>query len=294
MASTSAFIARLESRFAEGARVCVGLDSDYAKLPASIKSAHPSPEEAVFVFNREIVEATARYASAFKPNSAFYEALGDSGLRALKRTSLYIHEHYPDIPVILDAKRADIGSTNEAYVRAVFDDLEMDAVTVHPYLGREALEPFLARKDRGIFVLAKTSNPGSGEFQNLTVDGEELYKTVARHVAEEWNRNGNCGLVVGATYPEELKTVRALAPDMPILVPGLGAQGGDVAATVAAGKGAHSFGLILNSSRGIIFASGGEDFAAAAEAAAAELSGAIIAAERLPASTDSARTGAAG
>ena len=280
MTSTSAFIARLESRFSEGARVCIGLDSDYEKLPASVKDAHSSPEEAVFVFNREIIEATARYASAFKPNSAFYEALGDSGIRALKRTSLYIHEHYPDIPVILDAKRADIGSTNEAYACAIFDDLEMDAVTVHPYLGREAIQPFLDRKDRGIFVLAKTSNPGSGEFQDAKVGDEELYKLVARHVAEEWNQNGNCGLVVGATYPEELAVVRAIASDMPFLVPGLGAQGGDVAATVAAGKGARSFGLVLNSSRGIIFASGGEDFAAAAETAAAELSGAIIAAER--------------
>lgn len=280
MASTSAFIARLELRFSEGARVCVGLDSDYDKLPATVKDAHSSPEEAVFVFNREIVEATAQYASAFKPNSAFYESLGDSGIRALKRTSLYIHEHYPDIPVILDAKRADIGSTNDAYARAIFDDLEMDAVTVHPYLGREALQPFLDRKDRGIFVLAKTSNPGSGEFQDVEVDGEKMYARVARHVAEAWNKNGNCGLVVGATYPEELAAVRAIAPELPLLVPGLGAQGGDVAATVKAGKGTHSFGLILNSSRGIIFASGGDDFAAAAASAAAELSGEIIAAER--------------
>ncbi len=283
MATDCEFIAKLGGRFADGARVCVGLDSDYNQLPASVKAAHQSPEEAVFVFNREIVDATARYASAYKPNSAFYEALGDQGYRALKRTALYIHEHYPDIPIILDAKRADIGSTNAAYAQSIFDDLEMDAVTVHPYLGREALKPFLERKDRGIFVLAKTSNAGSGEFQDVLVSetGEPLYKLVSRHVADEWNGNGNCGLVVGATYPKELADIRALIGEMPILMPGLGAQGGDVAEAIRAGKGAKGFGLIVNSSRGIIFASAGEDFAAAAETAAAKLSGEIIAAERV-------------
>lgn len=273
--ATQQFMEMLEARFAAQKLVCIGLDSDMAKLPAVIREEYASPEEALFIFNRRIIDATADLASAFKPNAAFYEAEGEAGHRALRRTADYLKEHYPDIPLILDAKRADIGNTNEGYVRAVFDEIGADAVTVHPYLGKEALEPFLARKDKGVFVLAKTSNPGSGEFQDLLVDGEPLYQRVARNAATGWNGNGNCGLVVGATYPEELKKVRAIVGDMPILVPGIGAQGGDVVATISAGKGKSSFGLVINSSRGILYASHGEDFAEAARTATEVLSGSI-------------------
>lgn len=268
MASRSEFIVRLEERFAEKRFACVGLDSDFSKLPDTVKDGRTSPEEVIFVFNRAIVDATHEYASAFKPNAAFYEAEGDQGWRALKRTAKYIKEKYPEIPVILDAKRADIGNTNEAYAHAIFDDLEMDAVTIHPYLGQDAVEPFLERKDKGIFVLVKTSNAGSGEFQDLKIEGTELYKVIAERVASNWNSRGNVGVVVGATYPEELKAVRDIVGEMPILVPGLGAQGADIEKAVRAGKAGHTFGLILNSSRGIIFASSGEDFAEAAGAAA--------------------------
>lgn len=275
---TSEFMLKLEARFLAQKLVCVGLDSDIAKLPQGLLAEHASPEEALFVFNRGIIEATADLVSAFKPNAAFYEAEGEAGYRALKRTAEYLKEHYPEIPLILDAKRADIGNTNESYARGIFDDLLMDAVTVHPYLGKEALAPFLARKDKGIFVLVRTSNPGAGEFQDLTVEGMPLYQRVARNVAEKWNGNGNCGVVVGATYPEELSMVRGIVGDMPILVPGIGAQGGDVAKTVSAGKGKDSFGLVINSSRGIIYASGGADYADAARKAAEALSDSIRAA----------------
>lgn len=276
MASDCEFIAKLDERFAAKRYVCVGLDTDFAKLPPSVTEAHPSPEEAVFVFNRAIIDATADIASAFKPNAAFYEAEGDQGWRALKRTAHYVREQYPEIPLILDAKRADIGTTNEAYAGAIFDDLEMDAVTVHPYLGRESLQPFLKRKDKGIFVLVRTSNPGSGEFQDLDVGGVPLYQKVAHAVAADWNGNGNCGVVVGATYPEELKAVRGIVGEMPILIPGLGAQGGDTAKTVALGKAAKGFGMVINSSRGIIYASSGEDFADAARKAAEGLLAEIL------------------
>src|SRR5579863_7265527 len=175
--STMTFIAKLEQCWQAGNLVCVGLDSDYAQLPASIKQGR-TIEEAIYVFNREIIDATHDLVCAYKPNAAFYEAQGIDGLRALMRTVQYIHEAYPYIPVILDAKRADIGSTNLGYVAAAFDIIGVDAITVHPYLGREALAPFLARKEKGIIVLAKTSNPGAGEFQDLPVgnDGEPLYQ----------------------------------------------------------------------------------------------------------------------
>jgi orotidine-5'-phosphate decarboxylase len=258
------FRSMLEHRWQHGKFVCVGLDSDYDQLPTNVKQER-SVEEAMVFFNERIIDATADLVCAFKPNAAFYEAQGDAGFRALTRTVQYIHESYPGIPVILDAKRADIGSTNQGYVQAAFDLMGVDAITVHPYPGKEALEPFLARKEKGIIVLAKTSNPGSGEFQDLRVgeEREPLYMVVARHVAEEWNANGNCGVVIGATYPEELRRVREIVGNMPILIPGLGAQGGEIAATVLAGKDSRGWGMILNSSRGIIFASKGSDFAEA-------------------------------
>jgi len=262
------FISLLAERWQKNTFVCVGLDADYQQLPETVKQGK-SVEEALFAFNRAIIDATHDLVCAYKPNAAFYEAQGDGGLRALMRTVQYIKEVYPSIPTILDAKRADIGSTNLGYVQAAFDIIGVDAITVHPYLGKEALAPFLTRAEKGILVLVKTSNPGAGEFQDLLVGPaqEPLYQVIARHVAEQWNANGNCGIVIGATYPEDLRKARAIVGDMPILIPGIGTQGGAVAATVAAGKNSKGQGMIINASRGIIFASRGSDFAQAARAA---------------------------
>ena len=249
----------------------VGLDTDSRRIPASFAPG-ASPAERVVEFNRRIVEATADLACAYKPNAAFYEALGADGFRALSETVAAIRREAPDVPVVLDAKRADIGSTNAGYVAAAFDRLGADAITVHPYLGGEALTPFLERGEKLIFVLARTSNPGAGELQDLTVDGVPLYRHVARAVANRWNGAGNCGLVIGATYPEELRAVREDVPaEMPILIPGAGAQGGDVGAVVAANREAGSDAFLIAASRSILYASDGEDFADAARFAAASL-----------------------
>ncbi len=266
------FISKLEHCWKQENFVCVGLDSAYEQLPTKVKSGS-SIQEALFVFNRDVIDATHDLVCAYKPNAAFYEAQGIQGFQALIRTVQYIQETYPHIPVILDAKRADIGTTNLGYVQSAFDIIGVDAITVHPYLGKEALAPFLARKEKGIIVLAKTSNPGAGEFQDLPIgDAQEpLYQVVARHVAHTWNANGNCALVVGATYPTDLKKVRVIIGDMPILIPGIGVQGGEIAATAAAGKDSRGWGMIINSSRGIIFASKEDDFAQAARRATEEL-----------------------
>jgi len=266
------FISLLEHHWQRDNFVCVGLDSDYQQLPETVKQGK-SVEEALFAFNRAIIDATHDLVCAYKPNIAFYEAQGDAGLRALIRTVHFSKETYPDIPVILDAKRADIGSTNLGYVQAAFDQIGVDAITVHPYLGKEALAPFLARTEKGIIVLAKTSNPGAGEFQDLPVGPaqEPLYQVVARHVAGQWNANGNCAIVIGATYPEDLRKARAIVGDIPILIPGVGTQGGAIAATVTAGKDSKGQGMIINAARSIIFASRGSDFAQAARDATERL-----------------------
>lgn len=241
--------------------VCVGLDSELSKLPQHL-SSNSAPQ---LDFNKAIIDVTADLVCAYKPNAAHYEAAGPAGVEQLKDTIAYIHRKHPRIPVILDAKRGDIGSSNEQYAKYVFEYLEADAVTLHPYLGRESLEAFLGMKDKGMIILCRTSNPGAGELQDLEVNGEKLYRRVARQVASEWNMNGNCLLVVGATYPQELQEIREIVgPDMPLLMPGLGAQGGEVEVSIKAGLGANLRGLIANSARGIIFASGGEDFAEAA------------------------------
>ena len=277
----SEFVAKLEQLWSKDNFVCVGLDSDLSKIPQSLKDSIPaSPahtEEVMVRFNQQIVDATHDLVCAYKPNLAFYDAEGEQGTRALVRTVRYIHEQYPEIPVILDAKRGDIGNTNDGYVRAAFDVVGVDAITVYPYLDKEALKPFLGRKDKGIIVLVMTSNPGAGEFQQLLVGTrqEPLYQVVARNVAESWNENGNCALVVGATYPKELAEVRVIVGDMPILIPGIGAQGGEIEATVKAGKDSRTWGMIINSSRGIIFASQGVDFAQAARQATEKLRGEI-------------------
>ncbi|MCP6720236.1 MAG: orotidine-5'-phosphate decarboxylase [Patescibacteria group bacterium] len=302
------FFRLLEARWAQDLFVCVGLDSDLSKIPEAAQVSDKTypvgldPTATIFGFNSAIVDATKDLVCAYKPNIAFYEAHGGAGWLALYQTVTYIHEVAPEVPVILDAKRADIGNTNNGYVRA-FELLQVDAITVNPYLGAEALQPFLDQKDRGIIVLCRTSNPGAGEFQDMVVSVSEeqfanisrgqpvsdsefsmprtmpLYQYVAYRVAARstgWNKNGNCAIVVGATYPGELREVRQqIVGDMPILIPGIGKQGGDIEKTVAAGIDSRGQGIIVNSSRGIIFASGGSDFAEAARRETVKLSDTI-------------------
>lgn len=247
--------------------LCVGLDSEIKKIPPHLqKERYPQ-----FAFNKVIIDATADLVCAYKPNSAFYEARGENGMRELKMTFEYINKKYPNIVTILDAKRADIGSTNLGYINHMFDYLGSDSATLHPYLGKEALQPFLNRKDKASIILCRTSNPGAGEFQDLLINNEPLYIHIAALVSQTWNDNNNCMLVVGATYPEEMEKVRSIVGDMPFLVPGIGAQGGDVEKTVKAGMDSKKRGLIINSSRGIIFASKGKDFAERAREEALKL-----------------------
>jgi orotidine-5'-phosphate decarboxylase len=239
--------------------VCVGLDPEIAKLPERFLGL----EYPLFAFNRWIIEETVECAAAYKPNSAFYEARGVTGQRELEMTVAYLRAQHPEVVTICDAKRGDIGNTNRGYVEAVFDAMGFDAITLHPYLGREALTPFLLRAEKASIVLCRTSNPGAGELQDLVVEGKPLWEHVATQVAGVWNERGNVMLVVGATYPEEMARVRAVAPGMTFLVPGIGAQGGDVAAVVEAGLDAHGLGLMISSSRGILYS---DDPAAAASA----------------------------
>lgn len=246
----------LKGQWDQGKFLCVGLDPVIEKIPSFLKIGRPDSSTLISKFNAAIVEATKDLAAAYKPNTAFYEAHGLGGIEALMRTVTFIRENAPEVPVILDAKRADIGSTNEAYARFAFDIVGADAVTVHPYLGSEAMKPFLERTDKGIFVLCRTSNPGAGEFQDLVVfdTGRQLFHEVALRVAERWNAQGNCGLVVGATYPRELAEVRALAPSLPILIPGAGKQGGSVEDAVRSGADNRGAGFLINVSRDILYA----------------------------------------
>lgn len=247
--------------------VCVGLDSDFNKIPQHLKKQ----KNPIFAFNKAIINATHDLVCAYKPNIVFYEGEGLKGLLQLVFTIKYLKKNYSQIPIILDAKRGDIGSTNEGYVKYFFDFLKVDAATVNPFLGKEASQPFLDRGDKGIFVLCRTSNPGAGEFQDLQVGNMSLYKKIAESVVERWNQNRNCMLVVGATYPNELKEIRKIVGDMTLLVPGIGAQGGDVEKTVKAGLNSKKAGMIINSSRGIIYASNGLDFAQRAREEAIKL-----------------------
>ena len=237
--------------------VCVGLDTDLAKFPEHLKSIS-DVSEMLLQFNREIIFNTCSYACAYKPNIAFYEAYGKDGRTALKETIALIKLSAPGVPIILDAKRADIGNTNIGYIKSAFEDYEADAITINPYFGQEAVKPFLDLENKGIIVLCRTSNPGANEFQDY--GNPPLYQYVARKVAEEWNKNGNCLLVVGATYPEELRQVREIVGEMPILIPGIGKQGGDLEKSILFGKNSHNQGIIINSSRDIIFASNKPDF----------------------------------
>jgi len=230
--------------------LCVGLDADFAKIPEKfLKMEFPQ-----FEFNKWIIEETHEYAAAFKLNMSIYEDRGEKGLSEMKMTSSYLQKNYPDIFIICDAKRGDIGHYNKGYVNSTFDIMGFDAMTLHPYLGKESLKPFLDRKDKGCIIICHTSNPGAGEFQDLKVGEKPLWQIVAEKVSKEWNKNDNCMLVVGATYPEEMKKIRDLISDMTFLVPGVGAQGGDVKSVLQAGLNSAGLGLIINSSRGIIFA----------------------------------------
>jgi orotidine-5'-phosphate decarboxylase len=261
----------LEAQWARGKMVCVGLDPDIRKIPEHLQMKFRMRSPIIKHFCHEIIEATKDLVCAYKPNSAFFVGLGGHGEETLSYVIATIKELPPDVPIILDAKRGDIDNTNTGYIESAFTWLNADAITVHPYLGREALQPFLDQKDKGIIVLCRTTNSGAREFQDLQVvinpetdETTSLYRIVAKHVAKKWNTNGNCAIVAGATYPEELRDVRRIVGDMPILIPGIGAQGGDIEKTVIAGKDSRGRGMIINSSRGIIFASNGEDFAEAA------------------------------
>jgi orotidine-5'-phosphate decarboxylase len=242
--------------------LCVGLDPDPAKFPAHLKGR----SDAIVEFCKAIVDATADLVCAFKPQIAYFAAhRAEDQLEALIR---HVHDSHPGIPVILDAKRGDIGATAEQYAREAFERYDADALTVNPYLGFDSVEPYLAWKGRGIFVLCRTSNPGGSDLQFLEAGGRKLYQHVAELVATKWNAGGQCALVVGATFPAELAEVRRLVGEMPLLVPGIGAQGGDIAAAVRAGRTAAGTGLVINSSRAILYASRGEDYAEAARLAA--------------------------
>jgi orotidine-5'-phosphate decarboxylase len=270
---------------ASGSLLCVGLDPDPAKLPQDLGGAaeiRGAPERRgapdpfgnalpLYAFNRRIVDATAGIAAAYKPQIAFYSALGAED--QLVASIRYIRERAPTALVILDAKRGDIGNTAEAYAREAFDRYGADAVTVNPYMGEDSLRPFLARPDRGAILLCRTSNPGARDFQDLPVDGLPLYRRVAQRAAGQWNAHGNLMLVVGATFPREMAELRQAHPEVSFLVPGIGAQGGDLDATLAAGLDARGAGLLISASRSIIYAGGGA--AGAIREAAAQLRTAI-------------------
>lgn len=260
------FMDRLRDRWHDAdTLVCVGLDPEPAKFPARF-AGQPN---AIFEFCRDIVDATAQYACAFKPQIAHFAAA--EAEEALRMLILHIRLRHPRVPVILDSKRGDIGSTAQHYAREAFERYAADAVTVNPYMGRDSAQPFLDHADKGVVILCRTSNPGAGDLQDLPVDGRPLYQHVAAKVAREWNEHGNCALVVGATWPEQLREVRTIVGDhVPFLVPGVGAQGGDVRAVVSNARNRDGDGLVISSSRAILYASTGNDYAeAAAEAARA-------------------------
>ncbi|MBU0630763.1 MAG: orotidine-5'-phosphate decarboxylase [Candidatus Margulisbacteria bacterium] len=241
------FVDQLDQAAKENSSLlCVGLDLDLSKLPPSIIRS----EDPLFIFNKSIIDATRDLVCAYKPNSAFYEMYGLSGLNALLKTIDYIHA--AGLPVILDAKRGDVGHSSSAYAKAAFEVYKADSVTVSPYMGYDSIQPFIEYQEKGVFILCLTSNAGFRDFQN-SGNKEPLYKSVARH-AKEWNHYDNCGLVVGATKAEELKEIREIAGDMPILIPGVGAQGGDLAAAVKFGVNKQGMRAVINASRSILYA----------------------------------------
>ena len=273
---TARFAERLAARMrGQDTLLCVGLDPDLSRFPARLRGA-TDPAEAIVAFNRAIVAATADLVCAYKPNLGFYVAHGLAGLRALEETRRMVP---PDVPVILDAKVGDIGSTAEGYAQGVFGAWDFDAVTVNPLLGTDSVAPFLSRPGRGVFVLCRTSNPGAADFQHLLLAGEParpFYLAVADRVAG-WAAGAaaDVGLVVGATAPAELAAVRARCPRLPVLLPGVGAQAGDLAAAVRAGLDPDGLGLVVNASRAVTYAGDGDDFAGRARAAALALRDAV-------------------
>jgi orotidine-5'-phosphate decarboxylase len=257
------FTSKLRAAWASSnSLLCVGLDPDSTKLPAHLRGA-PNP---VFEFNRAIIDATHDLVCAYKPQIAYFAA--QSAEDQLLMTMEYIRSQYSHIPIILDSKRGDIGSTAEQYALEAFTRYKADAVTINPYMGTDAVTPFTSYADKGVVILCRTSNTGAQDFQDLQINGRPLYVHVATKVAKEWNTHGNCLLVVGATWPEQMQQIRKVVGDMPFLVPGIGAQGGDVKAMVTAGKTADGTGLIVNSSRAVLYASAGTDFAQAARSVA--------------------------
>jgi orotidine-5'-phosphate decarboxylase len=267
------FIELVHAKFLQGKKfVTVGLDVEWEKLPKHLtqNKKYGSPK-VLFDFCRAIIDNTKDTVAAYKPNYAFFEAYGEEGLSALKSVCDYIRLLEEEVAVIVDAKRADIGNTNNGTVKAMFGYLQADAITVNGYFGKQSLAPFLEMKDKGIFVLARTSNPGADEFQNLELKtGEKLYEKVISNIENEWNAPNAC-LVIGATAPEELERGRKLAPKRLILIPGVGAQGGDLQKAVTNGLNDEGAGILINSSRGIIYAGGGEDFAEVARQATLKL-----------------------
>ena len=254
--------------------LCVGLDPDPARFPHGV----PHDVHGLEAFCREIIDLTAPYVCAFKPQIAYFAAIGAEGV--LERLCATIRRDHPHVVLILDAKRGDIGDTARRYAVEAYERYGADAVTVNPWLGTDSLEPFFAYADRGTFVLCRTSNPGSDEFQARVIDGEPLYVHVARTAVSTWSRRAGVGLVVGATRPAELREVRNVVGDMPLLVPGVGAQGGDAASVVAHGATADGTGLVVNSSRAVLYASGGDDWRDAARAAAERTRNELNAARR--------------
>lgn len=244
--------------------LCVGLDPDPDKIPSSVAGS-----DRLYLFNQQIIDATAPWVCAFKPQIAYYSAVGAE--HQLAQTIDYIHKHHPGVPVILDAKRGDIGATATMYAREAFERYHADAVTVNPYMGGDTLEPFLSYADKGVFILCRTSNPGSGDIQALETPGGSIASLVARMAAERWNENDNVALVVGATYPEQIAEVRKIVGDMPLLIPGVGAQGGDLKQVLDNGLDQAGYGLLINASRSIIYAGREKDFAQRAGAEARRL-----------------------
>ena len=248
--------------------LCVGIDPDIKRFPKQFAGR----KHAILEFGKAIADATADLVCAFKPQIAYFHA--ERAEDQLEELIAHLRAKHPSVPVILDAKRGDIGSTAEQYAREAFERYQADAVTISPFLGRDSVAPYTDYADKGVIILCRTSNPGGSDMQFLKVEGpqgeEFLYQRIARVVASEWNDNGNCALVVGATYPNELAEVRRITGNMPLLVPGIGAQGGDIEATVKAGRNASGAGLMINSSRAILYASSDEDFADAARRVADE------------------------
>ncbi|MBU3613781.1 orotidine-5'-phosphate decarboxylase [Polynucleobacter sp. Latsch14-2] len=261
--SQNTFTQQLQSAWAsQGSMLCVGLDPDPKRLPSSLQGK----SEGIFEFCREIADATADLACSFKPQFAYFASQGAEA--QLEKLIGYLKNKHPKIPVILDSKRGDIGSTAEQYALEAFERYGADAVTVNPYMGFDSIEPYLRHTGKGVIVLCRTSNPGGSDLQflNISPSGEPLYLHVAKLAAQKWNASGQISLVVGATFPEEIAKVREIVGEMPLLIPGIGAQGGDIDATVKAGSIANKLGtgMMINSSRAILYASSGTDFAEAA------------------------------